>query len=244
MLNRLLYMLPLLALAGCSPGIEMPTPTELKVIQVGYGPVAAVEVSWHVVIRAGGYLLEYGKSGTRKGTGLTLVRWPTGCGDFDGGVNTPDGSASAAMAAGDSGPDAKASPDQGVADASSPDSASPPADASSPDSAPTPADAGPSDLAPPNDKAAPPADAAWPGFTADSPVSVPAAWCQERANTYSDAGFQPAPTPASRPRLRLSGLVPGQTYAFAVRSFRLASTSAPSGEVIFTPKVSRTGGTK
>lgn len=210
----------------------MPTPSELKVVQVGFGPVAAVEVSWHVVIRAGGYLLEYGQSGTREGTGLTLVRWPTGCGDFDGGANTPDGSASAAMAAGDSGPDAKASPDKGVIDASPPDSA------------PTPADAGPSDLATPTDKAAIPADAAWPGFTVDSPVSVPAAWCQERVNTYTDAGFQPAATPASRPRLRLTGLVPGQTYAFAVRSFRLASTSAPSGEVTFTPEKPPSGGRK
>jgi len=168
-------------LAGCTPAIEMPAPAEFKAKQVGYGPSAAVELSWRVVIRAGGYLLEYGdhKGGPYNGAGLGVVRWALGCGDFDGGA------------------------------------------------APTPADAGATEAGP--------ADAGWPAYAATSPVRIPARWCLELANTYSDAGFQPSSTPAARPRVRLSGLTPGKTYHFIVRSFRLASTSASSAEVAFTP---------
>ncbi len=175
-----------MALAGCSPAIEMSAPKELKVRQVGYGPSAAVELSWRVVIRTGGYLVNYGqiKGGPYQGSGLTLVRWALGCGDFDGGA-VP------------------------IADAS-------PADTS------------------PSDASAPPADAGWPGFSVDSPVRIPADWCLEMTNTFSDAGFQPTSTPAARPKVRLTGLLPGRTYYFTLNSFRLASTSEPSAEVAIT----------
>lgn len=176
------------ALTGCSPDIPMQAPTQLAVKQVGYGPSAAVEVSWRVVTRAGAYLLGYGqrKGGPYDGAGLRVVRWPVGCGDFDGGT-------------------APVVPDSG------------------------PADSGLSDASPPL------TDAGWTGYSANSPVRIPAYWCLERAHTYSDAGFQPATTPAARPRVRLDGLTPGKAYYFTVRSFRLASTSVQSSEAAFTP---------
>ena len=176
-----LRYLPLaLLLAACAPDIEVPSPVELAVKQVGYGHAATLELSWRVVIRAGGYIVEYGTaSGKRDGTGLKLVQWPDGCGDFDLGVSTPE----AGVGALDAGPP----------------------------SVPTP-----------------------------SPVRVPAAWCLERAHTYSDAGVQPVATPASRPRLRLAVVNPGTAYYFAVRAFRLASTSDPSTEVSITPVKDKT----
>ncbi len=179
-----LTLLCLLLIPACTPDIQMPAPAEMAVKQVGYGPAAAVELSWRVVIRAGGYLVEYGEaSGDRLGAGLSVVRWPEGCGDFDGGAPL------------------------------------------------TPADSG---------AGAGSADAGWPGYSAKSPIRVPAFWCLERTHTYTDAGFQPAATPASRPRLRLNGLLPGKTYYFTVRSFRLASTSEASGEVSITPVKGKT----
>ena len=179
----LLRYIPLvLLLTACTPDIHMPAPAELAVKQVGYGHATAVELSWRVVIRAGGYLVEYGEqANARNGSGLKLVQWAAGCGDFDMSTREHDGG-----------------PDKGIPEAG-------------------------------------PADAGWPGVNSPSPVRVPAAWCLERANTYSDAGIQPVTTPASRPRLRLSGVQPGKTYYFAVRSYRLASTSGTSSEVSITP---------
>lgn len=157
-------------LTACSPAIELPAVAELEVRQVGFGPRGAVELSFKLVIRAEAYLLFYDDDEAGEpyeGRGLTLVRWPAGCGDFDGG-----------------------------------------------------SDQAPLDLGPPPDATldlGPLPDAPWPGAELRSPLRIPAPWCLDRAESFTDAGKVPVETPGMRPRVRLSGLVAGRTYHFAAR---------------------------
>ena len=75
-------LVALLATGGCAPTVALPVPAELAVIQRDPG---TVEVSWQLVVRVDGYLLHYGEQPGQPlvGTGLQLVQWPEGCGDFD-----------------------------------------------------------------------------------------------------------------------------------------------------------------
>lgn len=70
------------------------------------------------------------------------------------------------------------------------------------------------------------------GQHADSPVLIPERWCLEQQNTFTDAGWVPTPTPGSRPRVRLEGLVPGKAYYFAVQVYRRDAVSAISEEFV------------
>lgn len=81
-------LLPLL-LSACSSSIDLPVPEELRIKQIAPPPQAMVELSWRHVVRVDGYLIHYDidePAEPYKGKGLQLVRWPTGCGDFDGGT--------------------------------------------------------------------------------------------------------------------------------------------------------------
>jgi hypothetical protein len=175
MLRWILVVLSL-APGACSPAIDLPAPRDLKVRQLSFGSQAAVEVSWRLVLRVDRYLLHYDgdqPGAPYAGTGLSLVRWPLGCGDFDGG-----------------GPSTRS------------------ADLATPD---TGADGGPTD------GGSPAPDARWPGFASPSPFSIPADWCLDREESFTDAGQVPVETPGTLPTVRVTGLSAGQTYHFAVQ---------------------------
>jgi hypothetical protein len=212
--------------SGCSSAIPVPAPGELEVEQISYGPVGSVELSWGLVLRMDAYLLSYDDDRSGEpyaGKGLRLLRWPEGCGDFDGGV-AMSSSISADLSLADTGSDsgqADAGPDAvGPADAAIPD-ATP--DAIFPDATPD-ADAG--DLLVANDMG--------PSIAADSPIDLPFSWCLYEEKSYSEAGPTKTETPGQRPKVRLGNLAAGKTYYFAVQALRSGETSAFSNEVAIT----------
>ena len=81
-------------------------------------------------------------------------------------------------------------------------------------------------------------DVIGPGRDADSPVVIPAEWCLDTENTFSDAGVVPVRTPGKQPRVRLQKLEVGKTYVFAVKSARRSAESAYSTPVEITIKAS------
>jgi hypothetical protein len=242
-----------LVLAGCSPGIPLPTPQELAVAQIGYGPLGAVQLSWRLVLRVSGYRVHFdtrshqswasataartctpvattdasvvldgptgqtmvGHCGTNRldgtygGTGVAIVKWASGCGDFDGGARATSTNG-----------------DAGARDGKAVDVT--PSDA-------MPVDAGRSDLTPaeagaPDTRSKP--DAPWPNSgLLDSPIWIPGEWCLEREDTYGEAGIQPQETPGARPRVRLQNLVADRTYYFAIEAVRGSASSELSNEV-------------
>jgi hypothetical protein len=141
--------------------------------QISYGPVSSVELSWRLVLRMDAYLISYDDDRSGEpyaGKGLRLLRWPEGCGDFDGGVAMSSSIAAdlslidIGLDSGsqlDAGPDAVGTPDAGTPDAATPD-------VGAPDTATTDAaipDAGAEDLLVASDMG--------PSIAADSPVRVP-----------------------------------------------------------------------
>jgi len=221
------------AVTGCSPAIPVPTPAELQVKQIGYGPIGAVEVRWRLVLRMDAYLLDYDddRSGAPyRGAGLRLLQWSGGCAALDdGGVKS---SALSALEAGaqDGGSDLStdaAAPDSGSdlgTDAAAPDSGSDLGiDAAAPDSG---SDLGSPDLGPPDLRS----PDLGPTRPADSPIRIPASWCLNLEEHSSDAGAVPVQTPGKGPGVRLHGLLAGRTYYFAVRAERNGQASALSDE--------------
>jgi hypothetical protein len=88
-LHTAMFLLLPLLLSACSSSIDLPVPEELQVKQIAPPPQAMVELSWRHVVRVDGYLIHYDVDGPGEpfeGKGLQLVRWPNGCGDFDGGT--------------------------------------------------------------------------------------------------------------------------------------------------------------
>ena len=241
----LLWLLWVLPAAACSPAIDLPRPDQLKVQQLS-STAPQVELSWKLIVRVDGYLLHYarGQAGaTFGGTGLAVVPWPEGCGDLEAGVaKGSDAVTPISMDAGsgdapgtDAGADATtvdaATPDQGTPDQGTPDQGpadSGPADQSLPDKGPGAPDAGSAD--------ATGVDRGEASEGTPSPITIPASWCLDREDTFTDAGKVPVHTPGTRPRVRLQNLVVGQTYHFAVQAFRRAGKSLLSQTVSVTIK--------
>ena len=213
-------------LVGCSDDIGLPTPKDLAVKQIGFGQRGTVELSWRLVVRVDRYLLHYDddkKGLPYEGKGLGLVAWNEGCGDFDAGtIKTFAAEASVP----DSAPDVTLI-DAGAKDSALVDSAL--VDGSSDASA---VDLGVADAKSPSD--APVADSIAPGRSADSPVEIPATWCLDTRQSFTDAGAVPVQTPGQTPRVRLQNLTPGRTYHFAVQVGRRAATGAITDSVAIT----------
>jgi hypothetical protein len=219
-----------LSLGACSPAIDLPAPRDLTVRQLTYGPLAAVEVSWRLVLRVDRYLLHYDDDrpgAPYSGAGLSLVRWPLGCGDFDGGgastrsldLGSLDGSLDVLPTTDmDGGPS-----EAGVVDASP-----------SPNE-----DGGPLDG---GLDASPSPDARWPGFTSPSPFSIPAAWCLDHEESFTDAGRVPVETPGTLPRVRITGLSAGRTYHFAVQVERKGALGPLTGAATIAVSEVKAGG--
>lgn len=218
------------AASGCSPAIPVPAPGELQVKQISYGSVGSVELSWRLVLRMDAYLISYDDDRSGEpytGRGLRLLRWPEGCGDFDGGV-AMSSSISADLSLADTGLDAVGQPDASQPDAATPDAGAEDAatpDAGAPDAAPT-LDAGAEDPVAAGDTG--------PSIAADSPIQIPFSWCLYEEKSYSEAGPTRSETPGQRPKVRLGNLAAGKTYYFAVQALRSGQTSAFGEEVAIT----------
>ena len=231
------WLLCSLLAVACSPTIDLPPGSELKVKQID-GPTPRVELSWKLVVRVDGYLLHYDMGGSAgppfAGEGLAVVTWPEGCGDMDAGaaeqgvdamstistdISLTDGQTADDMAADAGGPEAGL-PDQGPLDQGSPDQGPP-------DSGPG-QELGTSDAAIPD---ASPADSGAPAPGVKSPINIPVTWCLDREDTFKDAGKIPVHTPGTRPRVRLQNLKVGLTYHFAVQAFRRAGVGPLSQTV-------------
>ena len=219
--------------AACSPTIDLPQGSELKVKQIDDGPAPRVELSWKLIVRVDGYLLHYDLGGSAgppfAGKGLAVVPWPEGCGDMDAGAAELGADAMSTSSTDQGLTDGQAADGKG-ADAAEPEAGPPdqgPPDLGSPDSAPG-KEAGTPDAAIPDTSQA---DTGAPAPGVDSPINIPVSWCLDREDTFKDAGKIPVHTPGTRPRVRLQNLELGRTYRFAVQGFRRAGVGPMSQTV-------------
>ena len=231
-------------LTACSPTIDLPAPAELTATAAGSGNL---ELAWSLVVRVEGYELHYSTDGSGPpytGSGLRLAPVAGRCQSPDLGVSratlTRDGGPADRGPAVDRSPRDRAAPkpDGSSPDAGSPDQSVPDAgssdrsvrDAGSPERGLT-GDAAARDRGPTDTGA----DGSS-GRTGRSPILLSSRSCMDVENSFTEAGMVPVSTPGKRPRVRLTGLVPGQTYAFSLRAYRGPTRSAFGPKVTYVAK--------